>query len=66
LPSGLPPPENFYITAFQVATEARGFAFRAFLSLEFACEFYPEYPGVGHNSWDQIYNNEEAMKWLFA
>jgi predicted esterase len=27
---------------------------------------YMEYPGVGHNSWDRTYNNEEAMKWLLA
>jgi predicted peptidase len=27
---------------------------------------YTEYPGVGHNSWDRAYNDEELAKWLFA
>jgi len=24
------------------------------------------YPGVGHNSWTQTYNNREIIRWLFA
>jgi predicted peptidase len=27
---------------------------------------YTEYPGVGHNSWDKAYAEEELPKWLFA
>lgn len=27
---------------------------------------YMEYPGVGHNSWDRTYNNEEIITWLLA
>jgi predicted peptidase len=26
---------------------------------------YTEYPGVGHNSWDQAYGTEELYTWLF-
>ncbi|MCX6636767.1 MAG: prolyl oligopeptidase family serine peptidase [Acidobacteria bacterium] len=26
---------------------------------------YTEYPGVGHNSWDQAYDETELWKWLF-
>ncbi len=25
---------------------------------------YDEYPGVGHNSWDQAYGNDELYKWF--
>lgn len=25
---------------------------------------YTEYPGVGHNSWDSAYDDEEAINWL--
>jgi predicted peptidase len=27
---------------------------------------YDEYPGVGHNSWDRAYGNEELYKWFLA
>jgi predicted peptidase len=27
---------------------------------------YTEYPGVGHNSWDRAYADEELPKWLFS
>jgi predicted peptidase len=27
---------------------------------------YTEYPGVGHNSWDPAYGDNELWKWLFA
>lgn len=27
---------------------------------------YTEYPGVGHNSWDQAYAESELLTWLFA
>lgn len=27
---------------------------------------YTEYPGVGHNSWDQAYGTKEAIEWLLA
>lgn len=27
---------------------------------------YTEYPGVGHNSWDQAYDEPELAKWMFA
>jgi predicted peptidase len=27
---------------------------------------YTEYPGVGHNSWDKAYGEEELPKWLFS
>jgi predicted peptidase len=27
---------------------------------------YTEYPGVGHNSWDRAYGEEELPKWLFS
>lgn len=27
---------------------------------------YTEYPGVGHNSWTQTFNNPEVIDWLFA
>ena len=27
---------------------------------------YTEYPGVGHNSWDLAYRDEEFIDWLFA
>jgi predicted peptidase len=27
---------------------------------------YTEYPGVGHNSWSQAYNEPELVDWLFA
>ena len=27
---------------------------------------YTEYPGVGHNSWTQTFDNEETFQWLFA
>lgn len=27
---------------------------------------YTEYPGVGHNSWDMTYANEEVIDWLFT
>ena len=26
---------------------------------------YTEYPGVGHNSWDQAYEDPELAKWMF-
>jgi predicted peptidase len=26
---------------------------------------YTEYPGVGHNSWDQTYEDPELAKWMF-
>ena len=26
---------------------------------------YTEYPGVGHNSWDKAYAEEEFARWLF-
>jgi hypothetical protein len=25
---------------------------------------YTEYPGVGHNSWDQAYGTDELYAWL--
>jgi predicted peptidase len=27
---------------------------------------FTEYPGVGHNSWDQAYGEPETIKWLFS
>jgi len=27
---------------------------------------YDEYPGVGHNSWDRAYGNDELYKWFLA
>ncbi len=27
---------------------------------------YTEYKGIGHNSWDRAYKEEEMFKWLFA
>ena len=27
---------------------------------------YTQYPGVGHNSWNQAYRSDELLKWLFA
>jgi predicted peptidase len=27
---------------------------------------YTEYEGVGHNSWEPTYANEDVLKWLFA
>lgn len=27
---------------------------------------YTEYPGVGHNSWTETYNNDDVIAWLFA
>ena len=27
---------------------------------------YTEYPGVGHNSWDNAYGTKEAIEWLLA
>ena len=27
---------------------------------------YTEYPGVGHNSWDDAYGDADAIEWLLA